>query len=122
MKDSLEKDAETKNETVLARKLKKTLQLKLENDDDTVNALKELSTFFQDNNLKTRRNLRGQIERRSLEINNDFLSAFKLVKDSLDGIHHNVKQMSTSCKDMQTRLQESKIQTQELMKKTNQLQ
>ena len=37
----------SKNETVLARKLKKTLELKLENDVDTVSALKELSTFFQ---------------------------------------------------------------------------
>ena len=35
------------------------------------------SLYLQDNNLKTRRNLRGQIERRSLEINTDFLSAFK---------------------------------------------
>jgi len=109
-------------ETHMARKLKKTLQLKLENDDDTVNALKELSTFFQENNLKTRRNLRGQIERRSLEINNDFLSAFRSVKESLDEIHNNVKGMSDSCKSMQARLHQSKIQTQELMAKTTELQ
>jgi len=112
----------SKNETVLARKLKKTLELKLENDVDTVSALKELSTFFQENNLKTRRNLRGQIERRNLEINNDFLSAFKVVKESLDGIHNNVKEMSNSCKQMQNKLKESKTQTEELMKKTNELQ
>lgn len=37
---------EGRNETVLAKKLKKTLQLKLENDAETVDALKELSTFF----------------------------------------------------------------------------
>ena len=36
----------TRNETVLAKKLKKTLQLRLENDTETVDALKELSTFF----------------------------------------------------------------------------
>ena len=35
-----------RNETVLAKKLKKTLQLKLDNDAETVDALKELSTFF----------------------------------------------------------------------------
>ena len=34
-------------ETVLSKKLKKTLQLKLDNDTETVDALKELSTFFQ---------------------------------------------------------------------------
>ena len=38
---------EGRNETVLARKLKKTLELKLEKDGDTVDALKELSTFFK---------------------------------------------------------------------------
>ncbi len=38
---------EGRNETVLARKLKKTLELKLEKDGDTVDALMELSTFFK---------------------------------------------------------------------------
>jgi hypothetical protein len=33
-------------ETVLARKLRQTLDLKLENDRDTMQALGELSTFF----------------------------------------------------------------------------
>jgi len=113
---------ESRNETVLAKKLKKTLQLKLDNDAETVDALKELSTFFLDNNLKTRRNLRGQIERRNLEINRDFLNAFKCVKESLDEIHNNVKGMSDSCKSMQGRLEKSKLQTQELMLKTTELQ
>jgi len=53
-----------KADSVLSRKLKKILDSKLETDKDTVDALKELSTFFQDNNLKTRRNLRGEIERK----------------------------------------------------------
>lgn len=114
--------AESRNETVLAKKLKKTLQLKLENDAETVDALKELSSFFLENNLKTRRNLRGQIERRNLEINRDFLNAFKSVKESLDEIHSNVKGMSDSCKSMQGRLEKSKLQTTELMLKTTELQ
>ena len=42
-----------KADSVLSRKLKKILDSKLETDKDTVDALKELSTFFQDNNLKT---------------------------------------------------------------------
>ena len=60
-----------------------------------------ISVPFKDNNLKTRRNLRGQIERRNLEINTDFLEAFKCVKESLDQLHNNVKGMSDSCKSMQ---------------------
>ncbi len=37
---------EGKGETVLGRKLRQTLDLKLENDQDTIQALQELSTFF----------------------------------------------------------------------------
>ena len=63
--------------------------------------IKNIPFCYKENNLKTRRNLRGQIERRSLEINHEFLSAFQAVKESLDGIHNNVKGMSDSCKSMQ---------------------
>ena len=40
------REGEGKGETVLARKLRQTLNLKLENDRDTIQALEELSTFF----------------------------------------------------------------------------
>jgi hypothetical protein len=50
-----------------------------------------------------RRNLRGEIERRNLQINSDFLAAFETVKESLDQIHTNVKGMSDTCKSMQVR-------------------
>lgn len=44
-------------------------------------ALKALSTFFVENSLRTRRNLRGDIERRSLSINEEFVKIFKEVKE-----------------------------------------
>ena len=44
-------------------------------------ALKALSTFFTENNLRSRRNLRSDIEKRSLAINEDFLTAFQAVKE-----------------------------------------
>ena len=44
-------------------------------------ALKALSTFFGENSLRTRRNLRGDIERRSLAINEEFLQTFQIVKN-----------------------------------------
>jgi hypothetical protein len=46
-----------------------------------VEALKALSTFFIDNSLRSRRNLRGDIEKRSLAINESFESAFREVKE-----------------------------------------
>jgi len=113
---------EDKANSVLSRKLKKVLDSKLENDKDSMDALKELSGFFKDNNLKTRRNLRGEIERRNLQINQDFLSAFKTVKESLDDLHANVNGMSESCKSMQAKLTASKTKTHQLMSETTSLQ
>jgi len=113
---------DSKSDSVLSRKLKKILDSKLEADKDTVDALKELSTFFQDNNLKTRRNLRGEIERRNLQINHDFLSAFQTVKESLDSLHSNVVGMSESCQTMQARLAASKTVTHQLMRQTTEVQ
>ena len=44
-------------------------------------ALKSLSTVFVENNLRTRRNLRSDIERRSLTINEEFVQSFQEVKE-----------------------------------------
>ena len=113
---------EVKTDSVLSRKMKKILDSKLENDNDTMDALKELSTFFTENNLKNRRNLRGEIERRNLQINHDFLAAFETVKVTLDSLHSNVVGMSQSCGHMQARLAASKTVTEELMRKTTEVQ
>ena len=113
---------EPKTDTVLSRKLKKVLDSKLEGDKDTMDALKELSTFFKDNNLQNRRNLRGEIERRNLQITNDFLNAFQSVKETLDNVDKNVRGMSQSCATMQARLAASKTVTHELMRKTTEVQ
>ena len=44
-------------------------------------ALKAMSGFFTENSLRSRRNLRSDIEKRSLGINEEFLSAFQAVKE-----------------------------------------
>lgn len=48
---------------------------------EMLEALKALSVFFNENTLRTRRNLRGDIERRSLAINEEFAHIFKEVKE-----------------------------------------
>ena len=48
---------------------------------DMLEALKALSGFFTENSLRSRRNLRSDIEKRSLGINEEFLSAFQAVKE-----------------------------------------
>lgn len=46
-----------------------------------LDALQTTSTLFTENTLKNRRNLRRDIERRSLDINRDFLENFRKVKE-----------------------------------------
>uniref|UniRef100_H0V0I0 Conserved oligomeric Golgi complex subunit 6 n=1 Tax=Cavia porcellus TaxID=10141 RepID=H0V0I0_CAVPO len=106
----------------LSRKLHKILETRLDNDKEMLEALKALSTFFVENSLRTRRNLRGDIERRSLAINEEFVSIFKKVKEELESINEDVQAMSSCCQDMTSRLQAAKEQTQDLIVKTTKLQ
>lgn len=89
---------------------------------DVIDSLKDLSTFFGENNLESRRNLRSQIEKRSLEINKDFLNSFKVVKDSLDAICEEVEAMNSSVNRMRETLHRTQTQTHELINQTNGLQ
>ncbi|NXF39318.1 COG6 protein, partial [Nyctibius bracteatus] len=84
----------------LSRKLNKILETRLDNDKEMLEALKALSTFFVENSLRTRRNLRGDIERRSLAINEEFVHIFKQVKEELESINEDVQAMSSCCEDM----------------------
>ncbi|XP_054521196.1 conserved oligomeric Golgi complex subunit 6 isoform X4 [Pan troglodytes] len=106
----------------LSRKLHKILETRLDNDKEMLEALKALSTFFVENSLRTRRNLRGDIERKSLAINEEFVSIFKEVKEELESISEDVQAMSNCCQDMTSRLQAAKEQTQDLIVKTTKLQ
>ncbi|XP_063474917.1 conserved oligomeric Golgi complex subunit 6 isoform X4 [Symphalangus syndactylus] len=106
----------------LSRKLHKILETRLDNDKEMLEALKALSAFFVENSLRTRRNLRGDIERRSLAINEEFVSIFKEVKEELESISEDVQAMSNCCQDMTSRLQAAKEQTQDLIVKTTKLQ
>uniref|UniRef100_A0A3Q3GS61 Conserved oligomeric Golgi complex subunit 6 n=1 Tax=Labrus bergylta TaxID=56723 RepID=A0A3Q3GS61_9LABR len=106
----------------LSRKLNKILETRLDNDKEMLEALKALSVFFTENSLRTRRNLRGDIERRSLGINEEFARIFKEVKEELESVNEDVQAMSTCCEEMTSTLKAAKEQTQDLIVKTNKLQ
>lgn len=89
---------------------------------ETLEVLQDLSTYFGDNTLKNRRNFRNCVEKRSLAINDEFLSAFSDIKQVVDEVCENIAEMSTAVKDMKSRLKNTEEQTQELISKTNQLQ
>lgn len=90
--------------TPVQRKLQKILDLKLESDKDLIESLKYLSTFFNENSVRTRRSLRSTIEKRSLVLNDQFEECFRVVKQQLDQLNDTVTSMSTCCEDMTQRL------------------
>ncbi|XP_057302600.1 conserved oligomeric Golgi complex subunit 6-like [Hydractinia symbiolongicarpus] len=106
----------------LSRKLKKILETRLDNDKELIDALKALSTFFGENTLRARRNLRGDVERRSLDISEKFETQFRDVKKKLDEISDDVQAMNKCCQEMTKRLKNSKESTSELIVKTTKLQ
>ncbi|XP_028577952.2 conserved oligomeric Golgi complex subunit 6 [Podarcis muralis] len=106
----------------LSRKLRKVLETRLETDKEMLEALKALSVFFVENSLRTRRNLRGDMEHRSLAINEEFVHIFKQVKEELESINEDVKFMSNCCQEMTNHLKATKEQTQDLIEKTTKLQ
>ncbi|CAF0848110.1 unnamed protein product [Rotaria sordida] len=108
--------------TPVQRKLQKILDLKLESDKDLIESLKYLSSFFNENSVRTRRSLRSTIEKRSLTLNDQFEECFRVVKQQLDQLNDTVTSMSTCCEDMTQRLKNVKAQTQELINKTTQIQ
>lgn len=106
----------------LSRKLNKLLEARLDTDKETLDALRDLSTFFTENNIRNRRNLRSEIEKRSLQVNEEFLSSFKEMKECLDSLYSDVSAMNDCCIDMISRLKATKSQTHDLINETTKLQ
>ncbi|XP_076347341.1 conserved oligomeric Golgi complex subunit 6 [Tachypleus tridentatus] len=115
-------DEKGQHSKLLAKKLHKILDTRLENDKETLDALKALSTFFPENTLRARQNLRSDIEKRSLAVNKEFLSAFQEVKEALDAVCDDVQAINECCQDMTDRLQATKSQTHGLISQTTKLQ
>lgn len=105
----------------LSRKINKILEMRLESDRELVEALKSLSSFFGENSLRNRKNLKSVIERRGLNINKEFLNDFNILKDQIESIRSDVENMNACCTDMTERLKRAKGQTQSLISNTSEL-
>lgn len=88
----------------LQRKLQKVLETKT-SSPELLGSLKDLSTFYGENSLATRRQLRGNIEERCVEINNDFLLAFSAVHQKLQVIENVVQELNKTCDSMSARIE-----------------
>lgn len=103
------------------KRVQKVLENRFQNKE-TLEALTDLSTYFKENNLQNRKNLRSQIERRSLTLNEEFLSAFSEIKQAVDDICADIDCMSQKVENMKKEIRTTEGQTHDLIVKTNQLQ
>lgn len=106
----------------LSRKLNKILESDLDNDRDTLEALEVLSECLDKNTLQARRNLRSDLERRSLSLNEDFLHCVEELVEQVKGVQEEAVDMKACCDDMQRRLSAAKSRTAGLLRETTQLQ
>lgn len=106
----------------LQKRVDKILETRLDAEKDTLEALQDFSNFFTENSLQNRRNLRSQIEKRSVGINDTFLQAFRQVKLNLDVVCNDLDALANSVETMKIDLESSKALTHNLIKQTNSLQ
>ncbi|KAL5256644.1 hypothetical protein ACHWQZ_G011784 [Mnemiopsis leidyi] len=105
----------------LSRKLQKVLSLKLDQDPDLIVALKGLSDVVSTNNLRTRRNLRGDFERRSVNLSVELCESFSHVNQLVEKLNTEITTMSESCRVMTTELATARTQMQGLLEKTSKI-
>eukprot|EP00051_Salpingoeca_urceolata_P013898 m.176022 g.176022 ORF g.176022 m.176022 type:complete len:724 (-) comp17932_c1_seq2:44-2215(-) len=114
----------------LARKLQKILQGTgvdaahrggVGLSDDVLEALKSLSGVFTENTKRTRQNLRGDLERRSLLINQEFISQFSEVQKRLQAVQLDIGAMGDCCREMTERLDAARAGTAGLIAQTTKL-
>uniref|UniRef100_A0A1B0DFS2 Conserved oligomeric Golgi complex subunit 6 n=1 Tax=Phlebotomus papatasi TaxID=29031 RepID=A0A1B0DFS2_PHLPP len=106
----------------ISSKLNAILEMRIDTDKEVLESLGDLDNFFTENTVQSRRQLRSEIEKRSLKINEDFLVSFRGVKQSLDEICDGIELMNESVNSMRSRLKATQSQTQDLIQQTNSLQ
>ncbi len=62
--------------------------------------MKSVSQLVNENNLTIRRNLRTNIEKQSLVINEQFIESFHDVNECLEDLYKNVNYMNDCCHQM----------------------
>ena len=106
----------------LSKKLHKILESNLDNDKETLEALGVLSGFLERNTLQARRNLRSDLERRCLGLNDGFVTCLHALVEQVQSLQEETTAMKTCCDNMQTRLAAAKSHTSSLLKETAELQ
>ncbi|KAG6547166.1 hypothetical protein Mapa_011418 [Marchantia paleacea] len=80
----------------LNRKLRKVLETRTDSPE-LLASLTTLSSFYNENTLQARRNLRSTIEKRGLSINEQFLRASEAAQKALDAVDYEVCGLAECC-------------------------
>ncbi|XVE99967.1 hypothetical protein REPUB_Repub03eG0245500 [Reevesia pubescens] len=104
----------------LSRKLKKVLECRTDSPE-VVASLNTLSTFYTENTPQTRRNLRSTIEKRSLQINLDFLRASQAAQLALDRVEDEVNSLADCCDRIAKALSSCSASTGDIINTTERL-
>ncbi|CAL1373854.1 unnamed protein product [Linum trigynum] len=104
----------------LSRKLKKVLECRTDTPD-LVSSLSTLSNFYSDNTPQARRNLRSTIEKRSLQINLDFLQASSSAQKALDQVEQEVDALAECCDRIGKALNSCSASTADIISTTERL-
>ncbi|XP_007040848.2 PREDICTED: conserved oligomeric Golgi complex subunit 6 [Theobroma cacao] len=104
----------------LSRKLKKVLECRTDSPE-VVASLNTLSTFYTENTPQARRNLRSTIEKRSLQINLDFLRASQAAQLALDRVEDEVNSLADCCDRIAKALNSCSASTADIISTTERL-
>ncbi|KAG2680030.1 hypothetical protein I3760_11G079100 [Carya illinoinensis] len=104
----------------LSRKLKKVLECRTDSPD-LVSSLSTLSTFYTENNPRSRRNLKSAIETRALQINLEFLRASEAAQQALDRVEEEVNSLSDCCDRIAKALNSCSASTGDIISTTERL-
>ncbi|KAI3965180.1 hypothetical protein MKX01_027671 [Papaver californicum] len=104
----------------LSRKLKKVLESRTDSPD-LLDSLNTLSSFYTENTQQSRRNLRSNIEKRSLSINHEFLSASNSAQQALDRVEEEVNALAECCDNIAKALSSCSASTGDIISTTERL-
>ncbi|KAI1289293.1 Conserved oligomeric Golgi complex subunit 6 [Halotydeus destructor] len=99
----------------LVKRVNKILQNDISEDKEALDALKGLSSIVTENNLETRRNLRSEIEKKSISVNEEFVASFGKVKHLLDKLSLDVQNMDRECRSIVLQLEKANHENRALL-------
>ncbi|KYR02365.1 oligomeric Golgi complex component [Tieghemostelium lacteum] len=101
----------------LQRKIQKVLETKLDSKELS-ESLNDLSGFYTENSIASRRNLRNDIERRYLDINKQFYQQFEMLNKSIEELVDDFNEIKSSCNDICQHLSSTSKGSLELLSKS----